>query len=272
MQRDVHDFLSVAVYDFLFQKFRMLVCKSGRHIIILAGCHARSLSVDQISASWFSNSYSYYYYKFKLFSSKPLDPLHIMHAKLHKKKVIERWIFDGFFFDDAELVIISVADFFLKTHDFLPQVEKRADQTPPPPPPPPPHAAVTAEKQLLHQHALAAAGAFTINHAVAAAATAVKQEPPFAPWCQPVAAVDPRGTPVLSSLAPSIAIVVSRAARVAVPAGGWARRAPPPPRARRGAFLLLRWLGRRRRRRAASTSTHARDARSWWPPADTRRR
>lgn len=167
MQRDVHDFLSVAVYDFLFQKFRMLVCKSGRHIIILAGCHARSLSVDQISASWFSNSYSYYYYKFKLFSSKPLDPLHIMHAKLHKKKVIERWIFDGFFFDDAELVIISVADFFLKTHDFLPQVEKRADQTPPPPPPPPPHAAVTAEKQLLHQHALAAAGAFTINHAVA---------------------------------------------------------------------------------------------------------
>lgn len=152
MQRDVHDFLSVAVYDFLFQKFRMLVCKSGRHIIILAGCHARSLSVDQISASWFSNSYSYYYYKFKLFSSKPLDPLHIMHAKLHKKKVIERWIFDGFFFDDAELVIISVADFFLKTHDFLPQVEKRADQTPPPPPPPPPHDAAAAAPRRHHHH------------------------------------------------------------------------------------------------------------------------
>ncbi|KAF0906282.1 hypothetical protein E2562_009659 [Oryza meyeriana var. granulata] len=80
-------------------------------------------------------------------------------------------------------------DFFLKTHDFLPQVEKRADQ-------PPPHAAATAEKQLLLQQALPAGArigaAFTISHA-ATATTAVKQEPPFAAWCQPVAAVDPRG-------------------------------------------------------------------------------
>nr|XP_015650490.2 transcription factor BIM2 isoform X1 [Oryza sativa Japonica Group] len=172
MQRDVHDFLSVAVYDFLFQKFRMLVCKSGRHIIILAGCHARSLSVDQISAN-----------------------------------------------------------FFLKTHDFLPQVEKRADQTPPPPPPPPPHAAVTAEKQLLHQHALAAAGAFTINHAVAAAATAVKQEPPFAPWCQPVAAVDPRGHQwSLPFAARAVAVASSRPQQQ--------QQQPPPPERKGGGGFM----------------------------------
>lgn len=43
-------------------------------------------------------------------------------------------------------------DFFLKTHDFLPQVEKRADQTPPPPPPPPPHDAAAAAPRRHHHH------------------------------------------------------------------------------------------------------------------------
>ncbi|XP_052164842.1 transcription factor BIM2-like isoform X1 [Oryza glaberrima] len=161
-------------------------------------------------------------------------PNHSIHSILcmlncTKKKVIERWIFDGFFFDDAEVVIISVADFFLKTHDFLPQVEKRADQTPPPPPPP--HAAVTAEKQLLHQHALAAAGAFTISHAVAAAATAVKQEPPFAPWCQPVAAVDPRGHQwSLPIAARAVAVASSRPQQQ--------QQQPPPPERKGGGGFM----------------------------------
>ncbi|KAL5220218.1 hypothetical protein ABZP36_024931 [Zizania latifolia] len=84
--------------------------------------------------------------------------------------------------------------FFLKTHDFLQPLEKPTEQPPPPPPPPASsrtHAAAASEKLLLHQHALPAGGiggAFTISHAAA-----VKQEPPFAPWCQPAAAVDPRG-------------------------------------------------------------------------------
>uniref|UniRef100_A0A0E0EML2 BHLH domain-containing protein n=1 Tax=Oryza meridionalis TaxID=40149 RepID=A0A0E0EML2_9ORYZ len=117
-------------------------------------------------------------------------------------------------------------DFFLKTHDFLPQVEKRADQ----PPPPQPHAAATAEKQLLHHHALAAAGAFTISHAAAAAATAtaVKQEPPFAPWCQPVAAVDPRGHQwSLPFAARAVAVVSSRP-----------QQQPPPPERKGGGGFM----------------------------------
>uniref|UniRef100_A0A0D9X961 BHLH domain-containing protein n=1 Tax=Leersia perrieri TaxID=77586 RepID=A0A0D9X961_9ORYZ len=121
--------------------------------------------------------------------------------------------------------------FFLKTHDFLPQVEKRADQPPPPPPSRAQAADAATEKQLPHhQHAppaaTAAAAAFTISHA----ATAVKQEPPFAPWCQPVAAVDPRGYQWSLPFAARGVAVASRTQQQ--------QQQPPPPERKSGGGFM----------------------------------
>uniref|UniRef100_A0A0D9X962 BHLH domain-containing protein n=1 Tax=Leersia perrieri TaxID=77586 RepID=A0A0D9X962_9ORYZ len=134
------------------------------------------------------------------------------------------------------------------THDFLslyaaaatdykqpapapPAQEKRADQPPPPPPSRAQAADAATEKQLPHhQHAppaaTAAAAAFTISHA----ATAVKQEPPFAPWCQPVAAVDPRGYQWSLPFAARGVAVASRTQQQ--------QQQPPPPERKSGGGFM----------------------------------